>query len=586
MTTVSVPPTTVTDGPPTDPALSDDPVAQTAAFFDALYGDVPRDLHSLLWTLQDKRSSWVPLRYGTAGGPDCITERARRLADSGKDVYVAVSLAEQAGLHDTRIKSANAAGIVGLWADLDIADPDVHKKWNLPPTVDAALELLDASQLDPTLVVHSGHGLQAWWLFNDFWAFDSENARLEAAGLAQRWNTTLQVRAAERQWVVDSTFDLARVMRVPGTLNRKGAPVMPVRLLRAGGPRYDPHDFDDYCVDSTYLSQRGITPARSYVPDDVEISDANKVDFELLQALVDNDETFKATWDMKRKDFADQSPSSYDMSLATLAARAGWTDQQIADLILAFRRRHKLDTAKALRKDYIERTLGRARTGLARDEASEALEEVGDALDEAKRAGDDEAIRSTRRDALDVVGQQIEIELLHLIKYMSEPPAYALATPTITIPLGGADGFLLWPKFRQAVASYADVLVPRFKPGEWDNICTLLMKAIEEQDVGAEATERGEVASWLNTYLAQRPPVDTLEEAGASEYPLKEDGGRVLLFGPGFRRWLYLTYQERLSNKELGRRLRAFGCEPDRVHVTEGGKRTSKGVWRLPAGVS
>ena len=83
------------------------------------------------------------------------------MADSGKNVYVAVSLAVAPGLHDTRIQSANSAGIFGLWADLDIADPDVHKKWNLPPTVDAALELLTMCDLDPTLIVHSGHGLQS-----------------------------------------------------------------------------------------------------------------------------------------------------------------------------------------------------------------------------------------------------------------------------------------------------------------------------------------------------------------------------------------------------------------------------------------
>lgn len=582
MTTTSVPSTSA--GAPA-PAVSD-PAAQTAAFFDALYGYAPDDLHTLLWTLQDKKSTWVPLRYGTSGGPDCVTERARTLADSGKDVYVAVSLADKPGMHDTRIKSANASGIVGMWADLDIADPDVHKKWNLPPTVDAAMELIDAAGMEPTLVVHSGHGLQAWWLFNEFWAFNGEPQRLEAAGLAQRWNGTLQARAAERQWVVDSTFDLARVMRVPGTLNRKGAPVMPVRLLSHNGPRYQPDDFDRFFVDPSHLSARGLTPARSYKPDEFEVSEGNKLDFELLQALLDNDDRFKATWDRARKDFSDQSASSYDLSLMTLAARAGWPDSQLGALVYQFRKRHNLDPAKALRQDYIFRTIGRARDDLARDDSSEAIGEVGDALDVAKRSGDDEQVRDARRDALDVVGQQIGIEVLHLIKYMADPPSYALSTPVGEIPLGGSDGFLTWLKFRSSVASYANELVPRFKAPEWDNICQLLLKAIEEQDVGAEATDRGEVASWLSAYLSQRPPVDTLEEATGSEYPFKDKDGRVMLFGPALKRWLYLTYQEKLTHKDLGRRLRSFGCRPDRVNVVDdAGKRTTRGVWQLPAGV-
>lgn len=575
-------PSTAAAGSPNDAGLS-----HTSAFFDALYDTAPEELHALLWTRQDKRSTWVPLRYGTSGGPDCITEKARALADHGRDVYAAVSLAATPGMHDTRIKSANAAGIMGLWADIDIADPDVHKKWNLPPSEEAALELLDAAQLDPTLVVHSGHGLQAWWLFNDFWAFGDEASRLDAAGLAQRWNTTLQVRAAERQWVVDSTFDLARVMRVPGTLNRKGTPVVPVRLLVSDGPRYEVDDFDQFVVDDSFLAGRGLAPTRAYVPDTFEVSEANKVDLEMLEALLDNDPTFKQTYDMKRKDFVDQSPSSYDLSLATLAARASWSDQQIAALIYRFRSRHKLDTAKALRVDYINRTLARARDGLSRDESSEALDEVGEALDEAKRTGDDEQIRDARRAALDVIGQQLGIEVVHVIKYLSDPPQFALVTPTTTIPLGGADGILVWAKFKQALWESVGHQIERFKAVEWDRVTQLIPRAWEEQDIGAEATERGEVAAWLAAYLAQRPAVDSLDEAASSEYPFVEEStDRVCLFGPAFRRWLYLTYQERLQNKEMGRRLRSFGCEPDKVTIEVNGKRTSRGIWRLPQGVS
>jgi hypothetical protein len=568
--------------PPLPDALNS-AAAQTSTFFESLLGHAPGELHSLLWTLQDKRSTWVSLNPDHDGGPELVAGQARMLAESGKDVYVAVSLAAQQGMHDSRIKSANAAGIMGLWADIDIATPDVHKKWNLPPDIDSAMALLHSAQVEPTLIVHSGHGLQAWWLFKEFWAFESEEDRLGAGGLAQRWNNTLQYRAAEKQWVVDSTFDLARVMRVPGTLNRKGSPVVPVRLLHTTGPRYNPDDIEPYCVDASFLQQRGLSPSRSYQPDEFEISDANKLDFERFQALRDNLPTFEATWDMKRKDFTDQSPSSYDLSLATQAAGAGWSDKEIAALILAFRRNHKLDVSKALRTDYIRRTLSRARDGIARDQSAEALDEVGEALDEAKASGDPDRTRDARRSALDVIGQQLGMEVLHFIKYLSDPPQFAVVTPTATIPLGGSDGILVWAKFKAAVWESVGHQIERFKPSEWDRVTRLIPRAWEEQDVGAEATERGEVAAWLAQYLSQRPPVDTLEEAASSEYPFNDENGRVVLFGPAFRRWLYLTYQERVTNKELGRRLRAFGCEPDKLNVADQtGKRTTRGIWRLP----
>lgn len=564
-----------------------DPAAQTTEFFDALFGYAPDNLTALLWTLQDKRSTWRPLD----AGPQAVADKARDLADRGNDVYVAVSVADPAaagvGRPDARIKSSNSAGLMGLWADIDIADPDVHKKWNLPPTVDAALELLDATELEPTMIVHSGHGLQAWWLFKEFWEFDTEEARLEAAGLAQRWNTTLQVHAAKREWVVDSTFDLARVMRVPGTMNRKGDPVVPVWMLTSGGPRYTPDDIDARLVDETLLAGRGLTVAKRYKPDEITVGPARKVNFEKLQALIDNNDGFGATWDMKRtqRDFPDQSPSSYEMALANFAARAEWSDQEIGDLFKSFRERHKLDMSKAYRADYVSRTIARARESIMREEANEALDDLGEAYQEAVLSGDPDAQRETRRHVMDAVSSQLEVEITHLVKYMSEPPSYAAVTPIKEIPLGGIDGITNWHKCRDSLGAGLNTLIRRFKPGDWDRICDQMLHVVVELDVGSEATERGELSSWLSGYLSQRPPVDTLEEAATSEYPYVDDG-RVVMFGPAFKRWLYLTYQEKITNKDLGRRLRAFGCEPDKVNVNDtSGKRTTRAIWRLPVGV-
>lgn len=569
----------------TDPAPTPAAAAQSAAFLEALLGYVPADRHALLWTLQDKRSTWLPLTGGTAP----VAKAAQDLSAKGRDVYCAVSVAAQPGMYDTRIKSTNAAGIMGLWADIDIADPDVHKKWNLPPDEASALELLDRVGLPPTLVVHSGHGLQAWWLLQEFWSFDTDNDRLEAAALAQRWNTTLQVRAAEKSWVVDSTFDLARVMRIPGTLNRKGSPVMPVRLLSHDEQRrYNPEDFDQFCVDASFLASRGLTPQRSYVPDQFELTEDLKPDFERFQALIDNDERFERTWKMKRpaSEMPDQSPSSYDMSLASQAVRAGWTDKEVAALILAFRRTNKLDISKALRPDYIRSTIARARDSAARQDSSEVLDEVGEALDEAKRSGDDEQVKDARRAALDVIGQQLGLEVLHIIKYVADPPQFALVTPTCTIPLRGADGILVWQKFRQAVWESVGHQIDRFSNAQWDRLTKLVPRAWEEQDVGSEATELGETATWLGLYLSLRPPVPSLDEAAINEYPYIDDG-HVMMFGPAFRRWLFQQLQERLSNAEIGRRLRAFGCSPHTVNVVDvNKKRTSRSAWRLPASLS
>jgi hypothetical protein len=83
-----------------------------------------------------------------------------------------------------------------------------------------------------------------------------------------------------------------------------------------------------------------------------------------MEAICENDPRFKRTWDRERRDFQDQSASSYEMSLADAAARAGWSDQEAANLMIAWRRKHGEDVTKSLRPDYVARTLQRAKANI------------------------------------------------------------------------------------------------------------------------------------------------------------------------------------------------------------------------------
>lgn len=78
-----------------------------------------------------------------------------------------------------------------------------------------------------------------------------------------------------------------------------------------------------------------------------------------LQYLVTM-EPFKATWE-KRRGFA--SLSEYDMALANIGLEHGCTDQDVADLIVAFRMRwgSEEDIQKGKRPDYLARTITKAR---------------------------------------------------------------------------------------------------------------------------------------------------------------------------------------------------------------------------------
>lgn len=561
------------------------PGQQAHAFLTALFGTIDPGYHALLWTRQDKRSHWLP-----ADDVDAITRQAGVLASHDHDVYVGVTVLAQlppVDAHKMRAHNNNGAGLVGLIADVDIRNPDAHQKWNLPADLDEASDLLDRMMLKPSVLVHSGHGLQAWWLFHEFWAFDSDADRAAAASLAQRWSGTLKARAAQRGQTVDSVYDLARLFRVPGARNHK-VPTnpVPVQLLYADGPRYNPADFEDYCLDPSALADQGLSPARGYVPDQINVSQASEPSLERVQALIDNLDRFGATWNRQRKDLPDDSPSSYDLSLASQAASAGWSDQEIAELLVAFRRRHKLDLNKVIaRADYLPRTIAKAREGQQRDEAAEEAEEAEAVLDNARAADDPEALRDARRGVLDVIGAQLGLQVLHVWRFASDPPTFRLETPTHTVNLGGAEGVLKQDKLRQTVWETTGHQIDRFKANRWDDLTRLIPKAWEELDVGFEATERGEVHGWLTMYLEDKPAVDTVEDALEQGAAYRTADGRVRIFAPALRQYLNYKQHERVTAKSMGAKLRAYGCVPDVVRtMNETTKRpTTKQAWVLPS---
>ncbi len=73
--------------------------------------------------------------------------------------------------------------------------------------------------------------------------------------------------------------------------------------------------------------------------------------------------SFRRTYEHKRDDLP--SLSEYDLALANYAVKDDWSNQEVADLIIAFRRRfgNEKDLKKALRPDYIPRVLAKVRHG-------------------------------------------------------------------------------------------------------------------------------------------------------------------------------------------------------------------------------
>ena len=150
-------------------------------------------------------------------------DEATTLAENGC-VWFGVAPRERKLPNGKRGGAGDCLTLPAMWVDIDIASP-VHAADDLPTTVDEAMQLCEAFPLPPTAVINSGHGLQAWWMLDEPVQIDDDTTKLLAD-----WGATWAELGRRHGWHVDNVFDAARVMRLPGTFNRKAEPV-PVTII-------------------------------------------------------------------------------------------------------------------------------------------------------------------------------------------------------------------------------------------------------------------------------------------------------------------------------------------------------------------
>ena len=204
----------------------------TLEFLTQLYAELPENLYLYLWTLPDKTTrpfqdiSSLPATYPT-------------------DTYFGLGATAQALQPNERAKSDQIQAIPGLWVDIDIQHPQAHKTQALPPDVTAAKALLPAD-LTPTIIVWSGYGIHVYYLFRESWVFDDAPERVRATKLLQALQGIVKHNAAQHGWRIDTTSDLSRILRLPGTQNYKlpDSPT-PCYVLEYTSVRYNPTDIED-----------------------------------------------------------------------------------------------------------------------------------------------------------------------------------------------------------------------------------------------------------------------------------------------------------------------------------------------------
>lgn len=548
-------------------------------FLQELWGFKPENLNILIWQKKGKKSYWFT-------DIDKIVNYLEKNKDQS-DIYMGVGLSSKDYGLKNRCPADQIAGITGFWADIDVQD-EVHKKKNLPASIDEAKNLFPC---EPTCVVHSGHGIQAWWLFREPWVFENDDERLKAQAMCETWHRQILDRAKARDWTVDATFDLSRILRIPGTKNLKNKDdVRDVKLIASNWTlRYEPDDLVPSIVIEKGKKENIKTDRIVLRPDAAPPT-------EKWEALMSAEPKFKKSWNHDRKDLSDQSPSSYDFSLASIAFQADWTDQEIVDLLIAHRRKHKADLK--LRKDYYLRTLEKLKLERKHQEKiNEALEthnkratEIKVALANAKvtliEAENNGAILE-REEILKELEKILGVRIEKLQKFLSEPPSYRLQTSTTNISIESAGDIISQTKFRIKIADATGIVIRPFKKEEWSDIAQLILNACEEIEVGEESTEVGYINSLLRKYLHRNTNFVTLQSIEEYGEKIQEEGFPFSLEGYTYislsevRKFIRVTNGDVLTTKQVGKLLRMAGWANCKIDVIIDGKRTSRSLFKI-----
>lgn len=541
--------------------------SEASGFLRDLFGDAPSaDTRIALWTKASKRTDYL-------GSP---SEGER--FEGRPDVYVQAALVGANAPKAKRPKAEHAAAVPGVWADIDVAGgPDDPPGKLLAPDVDAALEVANAI-LTPTIVVHSGYGVQAWWLLEEPWVFENADERGQAERMTKGWQRLLRNAALDKAFGIDHTFDLARLMRLPGTLNDKGpeGTSAPVTILEDDGPRYSMEEVAGYAMAAAPAQQSS---------DRVALSPERRFPVQKFEALRDNHEIFRATWEHTRRERETKgwSASEFDLSLASMAANAGWSDDEIAELIAEHRRKHYgADDGKASRVDYLARTVARARQNAKTSERQDHQEA---AIDEMAHMAESPngIVDPSRTIALfnEIIGGGREGApvIKELVQYGNDPDdaryVFVLADGR-EINVGPYGNLRQTRRLDERIGPATGFVMNKVKEDErWISALTALLRIAQIREEGEDKTRE-----WVKRYTDDRLG-GTREEAAREGEPFEDDDWIYVKAHP-LARYVRGVMRERIDSADLVPLLRRAGFEQSVVHhENKDGKRSTGSYWRI-----
>lgn len=538
----------------------------TRRHFETLFGPALQAGLGLIniWSLPNKISKY----FSTV---DECADYCHKIRDTS-DVYYGISLCPS-GIPETKRGSEDiVTGLSCLHADLDFHKEGSKKSY--PKDAEQALQILSDVGIRPTTNIHSGGGFQSLWVFKGLWQFEETEARYRAKEMSRVWNMTIREICQSYGCTIDSTFDLARVLRVPGTFNHKYGKPRPVEVVEFNDFTYLASELEQFMVIPKFCSRDEgmVLHVGDYKLPDEKETKLPKV----VQDLVDSDGKFNWWWEKRRRDMADQSGSSYDFIIANEGAYRGWSEQDIIDGMMAWRIKHNQNPDKLKRRKYVTDTIGRARIGRT---ATTTVLDIRKKIEDSDEAPDKAiaTIAATmpvaeKNRMLGVLSSYVGMEVIRVIQFGKENSLYAIdvrrpSGTVTTIELG--DSKVLSNKEQVDNKLYDPGLMLQWSGKKWREDCRMFRYAAELVDVES-ATEYAMTKSWLqHWFLDMRFNIsDDWWTAFEKQIPFVHDG-KVWIEINKLRHHMSTRMDVKVNTNELGRKLHGVGFIQENLLIPE-----------------
>ena len=537
-------------------------IMNSQEFIDALFppDQIGEDL-MLLWTMPTKISYWSLPQNKKRMGFRPAVENIATIVHGGGDCYFGLGLVPPSKYANgqrwgttERADAKQVKAIPALWADIDVVGEGHKNRKHYPETIEKAMELLEKLPIYPSIVVSTGGGIHAYWLFDQLLNTSGQDNNFFGAKLMMQWQSMIQqVFDKNGGYSIDSTHDLSRVLRMPSTVNRKYSPPRSVTVIHGDSANLVRFNLRE--IDKILTSFQLPEPAKYASKDAFRINRTEmtfEIDKERLDMLFEMEprarECFMMSEETKRLRKGDNSPSSFEMSLANYAARYGFTDEEIATLLIVFRQKHGLEPKN---DKHYEVTVMKARASANATVATERLAETvisplqTAVISEGRGEDDtDEMLQSIS----DVIGVQV---FTGFKRVLSEPPTYVSVINGEDLVLGGIDVILTERLFQKALADGTKYIMPKIGKN-WNVIAQHILNVCIDVAIGYEGTTAGMHISNLLRYFDEKCPSDMSYDALNDNRPLEmNNDGYIYFSAEDYKQWFYITNFERLSRKDF-----------------------------------